>query len=31
MAHEKHINDEDQTKHVESERIGYQHKSNTAS
>ena len=31
MAHEKHINDEDETKYVESESISYQHKSNTCS
>ena len=30
MAHGKHINDEDETKHAEKESIGYQQKSNTA-
>ena len=30
MAHGKHINDENETKHAEKESIGYQQKSNTA-
>ena len=30
-AHEKHTNDEDQTKHVRTESIGRQHKNNMTS
>ena len=31
MAHEKHTNDEDQTKHVRTESIGHQHNNITTS